>query len=61
MIGQKSCIIVKVYSSVFQTLSATPPLSNCHLCQAPLTINKLFKQMHLLVNFFVKLSILQSA
>jgi len=35
-------------------------LSNCPLFQAPLTVNKLYKQMYLLVNFLIKLSMLQS-
>jgi len=48
-------------SVVLNLFSTTPPLSNCSLCQAPLTIKKWYKQMYLLVKFLIKLPMLQSA
>lgn len=43
------------------TFSLPWPLSDCPWFQAPLTISKLYGQMHLLVNLSIKLSLLQSA
>jgi len=46
---------------VLNLFSTMLPLSNWPLFHAPMTINKLYKQMYLLVNLLIKLSMLQSA
>jgi len=45
---------------VLNLFSATTPLSNCHLFQAPLTLNKLQKQTYLLANLLIKLSLFRA-
>jgi len=55
-IGMLKLVLLWLLFSVYKWF-----LSDCHLFQAPLTSNKLYKQMHSLVNLLIKLSMLHGA
>jgi len=64
--AQGTKLVITNLTSKFQNsgsypfLYTTPPSSNCPLFQDSLTINKLYKQMYVLINLLIKLSMLQS-